>query len=150
MLSVTPNSETGTRFCVFRYKWAVPMQPASNVLCLDIRTEGVKLSRAVVCVFTVFDAAVVFVVNDIFRLWYFYLPLMIPGGSVSTVSHYRLDGRGSIADREFFLCPLRPDRLWGPPSLLYSGYRGLFPGGKAQLGRDADHSPPSGTEVNKV
>jgi hypothetical protein len=39
--------------------------------------------------------------------------------------HYRyvpaheLDGRGSI------LYPLRPDRLWGPPS----GYRGLFPRG---------------------
>jgi len=25
----------------------------------------------------------------------------------------------------------RPDRPWRPPSLLYSGYRGLFPGGKA-------------------
>ena len=24
----------------------------------------------------------------------------------------------------------RPDRLWGPPSLLYDGYR-VFPGGKA-------------------
>jgi hypothetical protein len=26
---------------------------------------------------------------------------------------------------------LRPDRLWGPPNLLYNGYRELFPGGKA-------------------
>jgi hypothetical protein len=27
--------------------------------------------------------------------------------------------------------PYRPDRLWGPPNLLYNGYRGLFVGGKA-------------------
>jgi hypothetical protein len=25
----------------------------------------------------------------------------------------------------------RNDRLWGPPNLLYNGYRELFPGGKA-------------------
>jgi hypothetical protein len=25
----------------------------------------------------------------------------------------------------------RPGRLWGPPNLLYNGYRELFPGGKA-------------------
>jgi hypothetical protein len=28
--------------------------------------------------------------------------------------------------------PCRPDRLWGPPNLLYNGYNGeLFPGCKA-------------------
>jgi hypothetical protein len=27
--------------------------------------------------------------------------------------------------------PCHPDRLWGPPNLLYNGYRELFPGGKA-------------------
>jgi hypothetical protein len=27
------------------------------------------------------------------------------------------------------------------------GYRGLFPGGKARLGRDADHSSPSSVEI---
>jgi hypothetical protein len=27
--------------------------------------------------------------------------------------------------------PCRPDMLWGPPNLLYNGYRELFPGGKA-------------------
>jgi len=40
-----------------------------------------------------------------------------------------------------FLYPLCPDRLWGPPSLLYNGYGGPFPGGKARPGRDADLTP---------
>jgi hypothetical protein len=34
----------------------------------------------------------------------------------------------------------RPDWPWGPPSLLYIGYR-VFPGGKVRLGRAVDHSP---------
>ena len=33
-----------------------------------------------------------------------------------------------------------PDRPWGPPSLLYNGYR-VFPGCKVQPGRASDHSP---------
>ena len=40
----------------------------------------------------------------------------------------------------------RPDRLWGPPSLLYNRYR-VFPGGKIRPGRAADHSHPSSTAV---
>ena len=35
-----------------------------------------------------------------------------------------------------------PDRPWGPPSLLYNGYR-VFPEGKVRPGRAADPSPPS-------
>jgi hypothetical protein len=35
-----------------------------------------------------------------------------------------------------------PDRPWGPPSLLYNGYR-VFPGGKERPWRDANPSPPS-------
>ena len=37
-------------------------------------------------------------------------------------------------------------RPWGPPSLLYNGYR-VFPGGKVQPGRAADHSHPSSAAV---
>jgi len=36
----------------------------------------------------------------------------------------------------------RPDRPWGPPGLLYNGYRVSFPGVK-QPGRGVDHIPSS-------
>ena len=41
-----------------------------------------------------------------------------------------------------------PDRPWGPPSLLYNGYR-VFPEGKERPGREADPSPPSSAELRK-
>jgi hypothetical protein len=42
----------------------------------------------------------------------------------------------------FFSLPLHPDQLWSPPSLLSSGYWGLFP-----PGHGTDHLPPSNAEV---
>ena len=41
-----------------------------------------------------------------------------------------------------------PDRPWGPPTLLYNGYR-VFPGGKERPVRDADPSSPSSAVVMK-
>jgi hypothetical protein len=69
------------------------------------------------------------------------------GNSVGIVSGKRLDYRAievrSPAEAKgFFFYPLCPDRLWGPPSLLYNGCRGPFPRAKARPGRNADHSPP--------
>jgi hypothetical protein len=43
--------------------------------------------------------------------------------SVGIATGYGLDGPGIEIFRT------RPDRPWGPPSLLYNGYR-VFPGGK--------------------
>jgi len=40
----------------------------------------------------------------------------------------------------------RVDRPWGPPSLLYNGYR-VSPGGKERSGCDADPSPLSSAAV---
>ena len=43
-----------------------------------------------------------------------------------------------------------PDLPWGPPSLLYNGYR-VFPGGEVLPRRDADPLTPSWAEVkNRV
>jgi hypothetical protein len=62
---------------------------------------------------------------------------------------YGLDGPHSIpGSARFFSSLQRPDRLWGPPSLLSNGYRAISPGVKWQ-GRKADHSPLSSTEVKK-
>jgi hypothetical protein len=40
--------------------------------------------------------------------------------------------------------------LWGPSSLLFNGYRELFPWGLKRPGREADHSPPSSAEVKNA
>jgi len=42
----------------------------------------------------------------------------------------------------------RPDRPWGPPSLLYNGYR-VFPGGKERPGRGVDHPPDLAPRLKK-
>jgi hypothetical protein len=64
--------------------------------------------------------------------------------SVGIVTGYGLDGPG-IESRwgEFFRT--RPDRLCGPPSLPYNGYR-VFPGGKA-AGPWRWRTTPSSAEV---
>ena len=44
--------------------------------------------------------------------------------------------------------PKRSDRLWGPPSLLFSGYREfIFPPGIKRPGCEFNHSAPSSAEV---
>jgi len=47
----------------------------------------------------------------------------------------------------FFSSSLCLDRLWGPPILLPSRYRGLLLLGVKRSGREADHSPPSSADV---
>ena len=70
-----------------------------------------------------------------------------PGSSVGIATSYGLDGPGSnpVGDEIFRTCP---DRPWGPPSLLYNGYR-VFPGVNSGTGRDADTLPPSSAVVKK-
>jgi len=72
-----------------------------------------------------------------------------PSSIVGIATGYGLDGPGWNPGwgRDFFrACPHRP---WGPPSLLYNGYR-VFSGGKERPGRDAVPLPPSSAVVMKV
>jgi hypothetical protein len=54
---------------------------------------------------------------------------------VGMTTGYGLEDRGigvqAPVRSRIFSSPQRPDRFWGPPSLLSNGYRRLFPGGKA-------------------
>ena len=67
-----------------------------------------------------------------------------PRSWVGIATDYGLDGPGIESRRgEIFR---RPDRLWGPPSLLYNGYR-VLPGSRKRPERDANPSTPSSAEV---
>jgi hypothetical protein len=97
--------------------------------------------------------------QKIFRLWegdrtkrtvsvcfmLYVLCMSGPGSSVGIVTDYGLDGPG-IESRLGEIFGTCPDWPWGPPSLLYNGYR-VLPGGKVRPGLAADHSPPSSAEV---
>jgi hypothetical protein len=74
-----------------------------------------------------------------------------PGSSGSIVSDYGLDDRAmevrspTGADFSSSLCVQTGSGAH--PESYPMGTGGSFPGGKARLGRDADHSPPSSAEV---
>jgi hypothetical protein len=67
--------------------------------------------------------------------------------AVGIATCYGLDSRGSNpGEGDIFLT--RRDRSWGPPNLLYNGYRVSFPGVKIP-GRGVNHPPPSSAEVKE-
>jgi hypothetical protein len=74
---------------------------------------------------------------------------MSQGNVVGIATGYWLDDRGGgirvPVGLRIFSSPRRPDRLWGPPSLLSHGYRGV-----KRPGREADHPPPTAAEVKKT
>jgi hypothetical protein len=91
------------------------------------------------------SAIVLTFVNGALNLGFGYCSLGT-GSSVGIATELRAGRSGvriPVGSEIFHTCP---DRPWGPPSLLYKGYR-VFPGGRKRPGRDADPSPPSSAEV---
>jgi len=78
-------------------------------------------------------------------IYFATLVLCGPGSSVGIVTDYELDDPGLNSGGGEIFRTLQ-GRPWGPPSLLYNGYR-VFPGGKMRPERAADHSPPSSAAV---
>ena len=71
-----------------------------------------------------------------------------PGSSVGIATGYGLDGPGISSRWGVTFFRTCPDLPWGPPSLLYNGYR-VFPRGKERPGRNADPSLASSAVVMK-
>jgi hypothetical protein len=75
----------------------------------------------------------------------FRLSFVSRDSAVGTATGYRLeDGRVGVrvpVGSRICTSPCRPDRLWGALKLLPEVNR---------MGREADHSPPTGAEVKKM
>jgi hypothetical protein len=88
------------------------------------------------------------VVSNFFRVYSSTIsPRQGRDSSVGIVTRYGLDGPRieSRWGRDFSQPSNRP---WGPPSLLYNGYRVYFPGIK-RPGRGVDHPPSSSARVKE-
>ena len=78
---------------------------------------------------TIWDPIVCTIVMCVILYYTHYNCTRGPGSVVGIATAYGLDGPG-IESRWGEIFRICPDRPWGPPSLLYNGYR-VFTGGKA-------------------
>ena len=78
----------------------------------------------------------------------FSLNTIGPGSVAGITTAYGLDGP-EIEPRWGEIFRTGPDQPWGPPNLLYNGYR-VFPVGKVLPGRDADTPHPLLVQRSKI
>jgi hypothetical protein len=128
--------------CIYLFPWN-PLQgkdissspPLPNWLCSGYRGRFAPRPKSLECEADLFPPSVGEVKN-VCGLSSIFLR-SLSQSSVGIALGYGLNARGyrvrfPAGGWEFFFSPPRPERLWGPPSLVSNGYQGLsFPGGKA-------------------
>jgi hypothetical protein len=76
------------------------------------------------------------------------------GSAVNIATGCGLEYRGAgvrfLVGLRMFTSPYRRDRLWGPSSLLFIGYRVLFLRGVDRPGHKASHSHQTSAEMKKT
>jgi len=75
--------------------------------------------------------------------------LMYYSSAVGIATRYGAGRSGDRIPARSEIFRTRPDRPWGPPSLLYNGYR-VFPGGKAAGAWRRTLTPPSAEVKERV
>jgi hypothetical protein len=115
------------------------------------RTKCFTVTAVMTCNFPLFHIRISFQSEDDFPKFINIINVRRTAGdsSLGIATGHGLDDRGSIfsRDKRFFSCPQCQDRLWGPPSLLFNGYRGVLSTGVKRERRQADDSPSSSAEI---
>jgi hypothetical protein len=88
--------------------------------------------------------------NSCFAIYDFPLPVVMNrDSSVGIGTGYGLGDRIGVRGLGIFLFDTASRTAPGPTHLVSNGYRGLFPWGVRQRGREADHTPPSSAQVKE-
>ena len=109
-------------------KWVSQRLNYAHVSCVCIMTTGNLAWHSVTS--CVFCDRVTYPFNQTLTTSSYIYLFMGRDSSVGIATRYGLDGPGIESRWGGEIFRTRPDRSWGPPSLLYNGYR-VLPGGKA-------------------
>jgi len=123
-------------------RWSSLVLGLGTGLCTSRKNRGQISTR----VYMVPNPCIVYIYIYIYIYIYMCVCVCVCAGQLSRYSDWLRAGRSGIESRWGRDLSARPDRPWGPPRLLWNGYR-VFPGGKVRPGRAADHSPPSSAAV---
>jgi hypothetical protein len=116
---------------------------------MEVLQTGERYVRLLICIQqTICQSTGILIIMTEFSFMVFRGFIVSRDSAVGIVTGYGMDGewvrvRVPVGAR-FFFFPRRPDRFWGPPSLLSNRY------GALSLGREADPSFPTSIDVRNT